>query len=144
MRQILVDVPRHLFAEVCAGSGLPGPMLFGRHAAREGALVAALGALLGRVAAPPGGPDVPADAEGAVLDLLGRLADERTGGRPVSEGRRSQLIVAQDYIDRHLHDPRSGERTGGPDHGHLGTAPGTDLRADRKVSGTARHITERP
>ncbi|MBE1594616.1 helix-turn-helix domain-containing protein [Streptomyces stelliscabiei] len=105
MRQILVDVPRHLFAEVCAGSGLPGPMLFGRHAAREGALVAALGALLGRVAAPPGGPDVPADAEGAVLDLLGRLADERTGGRPVSEGRRSQLIVAQDYIDRHLHDP---------------------------------------
>ncbi|MGW1674133.1 helix-turn-helix domain-containing protein [Streptomyces sp. NPDC002324] len=141
MRQILVDVPRHLFAEVCAGSGLPGPMLFGRHTAREGALVAALGALLGRVAALPGGPDVPADAEGAVLDLLGRLADERTGGRPVAEGRRSQLIVAQDYIDRHLHDPAlaSAQVAGvmGISVRHLGRIFEPTGRSP------ARHITER-
>lgn len=47
----------------------------------------------------------PADAERAVLDLLRQLAEERTGGRPGPDAYRSQLIVAEDYIDRHLHDP---------------------------------------
>lgn len=41
MRQILVDVPRDLFTQACGGGGVPGPMLFGRGTAREGALVTA-------------------------------------------------------------------------------------------------------
>lgn len=108
MRQILVDVPRELFTQACVGSGLPGPMLFGRGTAREGALVAALSTLLGTVASLRGGPDGLADAEENVLDLLGQLAEERTGGRPGPDAYRSQLIVAEDYIDRHLHDPGLG------------------------------------
>ncbi|MBK3575508.1 helix-turn-helix domain-containing protein [Streptomyces sp. MBT65] len=108
MRQILVDVPRSLFAPGCEGGGWPGPMLFGRSAAREGALVAALSSRLGGLAAMRDVPQGPADAEGAVLDLLRRLAEERTGGRPGSDTRRSQLIVAEDYIERHLHDPGLG------------------------------------
>ena len=108
MRQILVDVPHHLFTQACVGGGLPGPMLFGRGTAREGALVAALSSRLGRLTASRGVAHDPADAEGTVLDLLGQLAEERTGGRPVPDAHRSQLIVAESYIDRHLHDPRLG------------------------------------
>ncbi|MFJ9007628.1 helix-turn-helix domain-containing protein [Streptomyces canus] len=108
MRQILVDVPRNLFTQACVGGGLPGPMLFGRGTAREGALVAALGSQLGRLAALGGVPHGPADAEATVLDLLRQLTEERTGGRPVPDAYRSQLIVAESYIDRHLHDPRLG------------------------------------
>ncbi|MER5805757.1 helix-turn-helix domain-containing protein [Streptomyces mirabilis] len=108
MRQILADVPRDLFALACAGGGLPRPMLFGRGTVKEGALVAALSSLLGRLAEVRGGPDDPADAEGVVLDLLGQLAEERIGGRTGSGAYRSQLIVAEDYIDRHLHDPGLG------------------------------------
>jgi AraC-like DNA-binding protein len=106
MRQILVDVPHNLFTQACVGGGLPGPMLLGRGTAREGALVAALGSQLGRLAALRGVPHGPADAEATVLDLLRQLAEERTGGRPVPDAYRSQLIVAESYIDRHLHDPR--------------------------------------
>ncbi|MDX3453380.1 helix-turn-helix domain-containing protein [Streptomyces sp. ME02-8801-2C] len=105
MRQILVDMPRDLFTQACVGGELPGPMLFGRGTAREGALVAALGSRLTGLTAPRGGPHDPGDAEGAVLDLLRQLAEERTGGRPGPDAYRSQLIVAEDYIDRHLHDP---------------------------------------
>ncbi|MFE7835431.1 helix-turn-helix domain-containing protein [Streptomyces sp. NPDC057474] len=141
MRQILVDVPCDLFAQACAGSGLPGPMLFGRGTAREGALVAALSSLLGRVAALRGGPDDPADAEGAVLDLLGQLAEERTGGRLVPDAYRSQLIVAKDYIDRHLHDPGLGAAQVAGVMGisvrHLGRIFESTGRSP------ARHITER-
>ncbi|MEV1003780.1 helix-turn-helix domain-containing protein [Nonomuraea sp. NPDC050202] len=104
MRQILVDVPRDLFAQACVGGGLPGPMLFGRGTAREGALVAALSSLLGGLAALRDRHDSGA-AERAVLDLLGQLAEERTGGRTGPDAYRSQLIVAEDYIERHLHDP---------------------------------------
>ncbi|WP_234441504.1 helix-turn-helix domain-containing protein [Streptomyces sp. WM6386] len=105
MRQILVDVPHDLFPQAGVEGGLPGPMLFGRGTAREGALVAALSSLLGGLAAARGGPPDPADGEGALLGLLRRLAEERTGGRSGSDAYRSQLIVAEDYIDRHLHDP---------------------------------------
>jgi AraC-like DNA-binding protein len=105
MRQILVDVPRDVFAQACGGGGLPGPMLFGRGTAREGALVDALSSQLGGLTALRGGPHDPADAEGAVLDLLRRLAEERTGERPGPDAYRAQLIVAENYIDRHLHDP---------------------------------------
>ncbi|GAA5042028.1 AraC-like DNA-binding protein [Thermocatellispora tengchongensis] len=104
MRQILVDVPQELFARASVPGGLPAPMVFGRETAREGALVAALGSLVGGLAALRSGPGA-ADAERAVLDLLGRLAEERTGGRPSPGAYRSQLIVAEDYIERHLHDP---------------------------------------
>ncbi|TMR97704.1 helix-turn-helix domain-containing protein [Nonomuraea basaltis] len=104
MRQILVDVPRDLFARTCVGGGLPGPMLFGRGTAREGALVAALSSLLGGLAALRDRHD-PGDAERAVLDLLRQLAEERTGGRTGPDAYQSQLIVAEDYIERHLHDP---------------------------------------
>ncbi|MER6581851.1 helix-turn-helix domain-containing protein [Nonomuraea sp. NPDC001023] len=104
MRQILVDVPRELFTQACVAGGLPGPMVFGRATAREGALVAALRSMIGGLAALRAAPD-PAEAERAVLDLLRQLAEERTGGRPGPDAYRSQLIVAEDYIDRHLHDP---------------------------------------
>ncbi|NEC92597.1 AraC family transcriptional regulator [Streptomyces sp. SID12501] len=110
IRQILVDVPRDLFMQAGVGDGLPGPMLLGRGTAREGALVAALSSRLTGLTAPRGGAYGPADAvEGAVLDLLRQLAEERTGGRPGPDAYRSQLIVADDYIDRHLHDPRLSE-----------------------------------
>ncbi|WP_371583642.1 helix-turn-helix domain-containing protein [Streptomyces sp. NBC_01314] len=141
MRQILVDVPRDLFAQACAGNGLPGPMLFGRGTAREGALVTALSSLLGRVAALRGGPDDFADAEESVLDLLGQLADERTGGRTVRDAYRSQFIVAEDYMDRHLHDPGLGAAQVAGVMGisvrHLGRIFESTGRSP------ARHITER-
>ncbi|MGW2518891.1 helix-turn-helix domain-containing protein [Streptomyces sp. NPDC001617] len=108
MRQILVDVPLNLFAQACGGGGLPGPMLFGRSTAREGALLAALSSRLGRLAALRDVTQGPADAEVTVLDLLRQLAEERTGGRTGSDAYRSQLVVAEDYIDRHLHDPGLG------------------------------------
>ncbi|MEV0623655.1 helix-turn-helix domain-containing protein [Nonomuraea sp. NPDC050404] len=140
MRQILVDVPRELFTQECVGGGLSGPMLFGRGTAHEGALVAALGSLLGGLAAPHGGHD-PADAERAVLDLLRQLAEERTGGRPGPGAYRSQLIVAEDYIDRHLHDPCLGAA-------QVAGIMGISVRHLARIfesTGTtpARHITER-
>ncbi|MCX4862018.1 helix-turn-helix domain-containing protein [Streptomyces canus] len=141
MRQILVDVPRDLFAQACVGGGLTGPMLFGRGTAREGALVAALSSLLGRVASLCGGPDDLAAAEESVLDLLGQLAEERTGGRPGPVAYRSQLLVAEDYIDRHLHDPGLGAPQVAGVMGisvrHLGRIFESTGRSP------ARHITER-
>jgi AraC-like DNA-binding protein len=141
MRQILVDVPHDMFAQACVGAGLPGPLLFGRGTAREGALVAALSSLLGGLAASCGGPHGPADAEGTVLDLLSQLAEERTGGRPGRDVYRSQLIVAEDYIDRHLHDPCLGAAQVAGVMGisvrHLGRIFETTGRSP------ARHIMER-
>ncbi|MEU6375312.1 helix-turn-helix domain-containing protein [Streptomyces sp. NPDC046909] len=141
MRQILVDVPRELFAQVCGTDRLPGPMLFGRGTAREGALVAALVSLLGGLTAVERGPHVPADAEGAVLGLLGRLTEERTGQPTGSGTYRSQLIVAQDYIERHLHDPRLGAA-------QVADVMGISVRHLGRIfasTGTtpARHIVER-
>ncbi|MFI7705405.1 hypothetical protein [Nonomuraea sp. NPDC049480] len=40
-----------------------------------------------------------------MVDLLRQLAEERTGGSPEPDTCRSQLIVAEDYIERQLHDP---------------------------------------
>jgi len=104
MRQILVDVPREAFAHACLAGELAGPMVFGRATAREGTLVAALRSLVGEVFALRPGQDS-ATVERAVLGLLGQLADERTGGRKGPDVYRTQLIVAEDYIERHLHDP---------------------------------------
>ncbi|WP_405561016.1 helix-turn-helix domain-containing protein [Streptomyces canus] len=141
MRQILVDVPRDLFAQACMGAELPGPLLFGRDTAREGAVVAALSSLLGGLAALRGGPHDPADAEGILLGLLRQLAEERTGGRPGLDAYRSQLVVAGDYIDRHLHDPGLGAAQVAGVMGisvrHLGRIFESTGRSP------ARHITER-
>ncbi|MET7479907.1 helix-turn-helix domain-containing protein [Streptomyces sp. NPDC005648] len=141
MRQILVDVPRELFTQACGAHRLPGPMLFGRGTAREGALVAALAALLGELTALRGGPHVPADAEGAVLGLLGQLTEGRTGGPTGPDAYRSQLIVAEDYIERHLHDPRLGAAqvagVMGISARHLGRIFASTGRSP------ARHIVER-
>lgn len=141
MRQILVDVPHDLFPQAGVEGGLTGPMLFGRSTAREGALVAALSSLLGGLAALRGGPPGPADGEAAVLGLLRRLAEERTGGRPGPDAYRSQLIVAEDYIDRHLHDPGLGAA-------QVAGVMGISVRHLGRIfesTGTspARHIVER-
>ncbi|WP_067823704.1 helix-turn-helix domain-containing protein [Actinomadura kijaniata] len=100
MRQFLVDIPRDLFVEQCMAGGVPAPMLFGRGTVREGELVVALRSVLENPgAAGPGG------ARDGVLDLLRLLATERSGGRPAPAAYRTQLIVAENYIERHLHDP---------------------------------------
>jgi len=95
MRQILVDIPRDLFVRECAAGGVPAPMLFGRATAREGELVRALRSLL------VGG----SGTEQGILDALRLLAAARSGGRPAPPAYQTQLIIATDYIERHLHDP---------------------------------------
>jgi AraC-like DNA-binding protein len=104
MRKILVDIPHELFDQTGLAGGLPGPMVFGRSTVREGALVAALRSQVGGALALRQCHD-PAAAEQAVLHLLVQLAAERTGGGPGPDAYHSQLIVAEDYIDRHLYDP---------------------------------------
>ncbi|TMQ93677.1 helix-turn-helix domain-containing protein [Actinomadura soli] len=99
MRQFLVDIPRDRFVEECVAGGVQGPMLFGRGTAREGELVVALRSVLENLGA--AGPD---SARGTVLDLIRLLATERSGGRAAPAAYQTQLIVAEDYIERHLHD----------------------------------------
>lgn len=96
MRQFLVDVPRDLFAERCMAGGIPAPVMFGRGTAREGELVVALRSVLER-------PD--ARSRGNVLGLLRMLAARRSGGRAAPAAYQTQLIVAEDHVERHLHDP---------------------------------------
>ncbi|MDL4815341.1 helix-turn-helix domain-containing protein [Actinomadura opuntiae] len=119
MRQFLVDVPRELFVRACMAGGVPAPMLFGRGTAREGELVVGLRSLLDSPAA-----DDPERTRGAVLGVLRMLADERSGGRPAPAGHRSRLIIAEDYIERHLHDasltPAEVARVVGVSVRHLG------------------------
>ncbi|MFC4911461.1 helix-turn-helix domain-containing protein [Actinomadura gamaensis] len=93
MRQLLLDIPSDLFERACLPGGVPAPMLFGRATAREGALVAALH----RALMP--GEDAP------VLDLLRLLTTARAGDRAAPPAYRTQLILAEDHIERHLHDP---------------------------------------
>ncbi|KAB2380149.1 helix-turn-helix domain-containing protein [Actinomadura montaniterrae] len=136
MRQFLVDVPRELFVRECMAGGVPAPMLFGRGTAREGELVVALRSLL---EAPR--PDDPALTGGAVLGVLRMLADGRSGGRPAPAAHRSRLIIAGDYIERHLHDaslaPAEVARVMGVSVRHLGRI--------FEAAGTtpSRHILER-
>ncbi|MFJ4206620.1 helix-turn-helix domain-containing protein [Streptomyces sviceus] len=86
----------------------------------------------------PYGPD---DAEATVLDLLRQLAEERTGGRPAPDAYRSQLIVAESYIDRHLHDPGLGPAQVA---GFMGISVRHLGRIFESTGRTpARHITER-
>ncbi|GIH69507.1 helix-turn-helix domain-containing protein [Sphaerimonospora thailandensis] len=102
MRQILVDVPRELFAESCVPGGVPAPMLLGRGSARERTLMSALRSLLGELAAMRRRDDGPDETQQAVLELIRLLTLERAGG-PVSPSAR--LIIAWDHIERRLHDP---------------------------------------
>ncbi|GAA4241555.1 helix-turn-helix domain-containing protein [Actinomadura meridiana] len=133
MRQFLVDIPRDMFVEECVPGGVPGPMLFGRGTAREGELVVALRSVLENP-----GPDV---ARGAVLDLIGMLATERSGGRAAPASYQTQLIVAEDYIERHLHDPCL---TPGQVAGVMGVSVRHLGRIFESAGSTpARHILER-
>jgi AraC-like DNA-binding protein len=146
MRQILVDIPRELFDQTCLAGGLPGPMVFGRSTMREGALVAALRSQVGGIVAlaqrqGQSQNHDPAAAERAVLHLLVRLAAERTGGGPGPDAYRSQLIVAEDYIDRHLSDP-------GLDAAQVAEVLGISVRHLARVFESTgrsplRHIVER-
>ncbi|TDD73513.1 helix-turn-helix domain-containing protein [Actinomadura darangshiensis] len=132
MRQFLVDIPRGLFVERCMAGGIPAPMLFGRGTAREGGLVATLRSVLEN----PG-----AEARGGVLDLIGMLATGRSGGRPAPAAYQTLLIVATDYIDRHLHDARLTQ-------GEVAQVVGVSVRHLGRIfhsAGTtpSRHILER-
>ena len=132
MRQFLVDVPRDLFVERCVPGGVPAPLLFGRGTAREGELVVALRAVL----------ESPGDGvRDTVLDLLRLLATERSGGPAAPAAYRTQLIVAKDYIDRHLHDPAL---TPGQVAGVMGVSA-RHLGRIFEAAGTtpSRHILER-
>jgi AraC-like DNA-binding protein len=104
MRQILVDIPRSVFTEVCLAGGVPAPMVFGKGPAREGELLSALRSLLGGLVA-AGGTGPGADRQGAVLDLIRLLALQRAGGRSGASGLTAQLVLAEEYVERHLHDP---------------------------------------
>ncbi|WP_131738240.1 helix-turn-helix domain-containing protein [Actinomadura roseirufa] len=99
MRQFLVDIPRDLFVQECLAGGVPGPMLFGRGTAREGGLLAALRSVLEN----PGAGD-PAASRDTVLGLIRTLAAERSGGRSAPAAYQAQFILAENYIERHLHD----------------------------------------
>ncbi|MEU5880622.1 helix-turn-helix domain-containing protein [Spirillospora sp. NPDC047279] len=132
MRKFLVDIPRGVFADECTAGDVPAPLLFGRTSAREGALVVALRAVLEN----PG-----EDARGTVLDLVRLLAAGRTGERTAPAAYRTQLIIAQDHIERHLHDARLTP-------GRVADAMGMSARHLGRIfeaAGTtpARHILER-
>ncbi|MGY1812002.1 helix-turn-helix domain-containing protein [Blastococcus sp. SYSU D00820] len=98
MRQLLLDVPREVFAER-VGADLERPLRIAGDGAGVGSVTARAlrGALLDLV----GDPVVPrVPAEDQLLDLLRTMT---TGtGSPVSATR---LLAAQAYVDEHLQDP---------------------------------------
>ncbi|MEU9873968.1 helix-turn-helix domain-containing protein [Actinomadura sp. NPDC048021] len=100
--------------------------------AREGALVVALRAVL---------ENPEARSRGNVLDLLRMIATERSGGRSAPAAYQTQLIVAEDYVERHLHDP-------GLTPGEVASVLGVSVRHLGRIFETAgttpaRHILER-
>lgn len=104
MRQLLVDIPREVFAEQCSAADLPGPLLFCGNGAAEGGLVGSLRSVLsdwtrGRGVGAPGG------TEATVLDLVRSLAAPRLGDRTAAPAAPARLAAAEDYIARHLPDP---------------------------------------
>jgi AraC-like DNA-binding protein len=100
MRQYLVDIPRELFAEEALKGDVPGPILFGRASAREGELVLALRTLMTNAAA--GRVERPDEA---IVTVLRTLTAERAGYPPEPGTYTTQLTIATDYIERHLHHP---------------------------------------
>ncbi|MEU1273246.1 helix-turn-helix domain-containing protein [Streptomyces sp. NPDC005799] len=105
MRQLLVDIPREMFATRCAPGALVAPILFGRSSATEGALVSALGTVLRGWATGDGCDNDVSSTEDTVLDLVRTLAAPRMNGDPMPPATLSQLAVAKDYVERHLTDP---------------------------------------
>ncbi|MDN3028077.1 helix-turn-helix domain-containing protein [Streptomyces sp. S.PB5] len=103
MRQLLVDIPREVFAAQCAPAEVPAPILLGKGSAAEGAQASALEAVLADWVTGQGGEDS-ASAQAAVLDLVRTLAAPRLG-ISAPPAMLSQLTVAKDYIARHLTDP---------------------------------------
>ncbi len=103
MRQLLVDIPREVFAAQCAPGEVSAPMLLGRGSAAEGARASALEAVLADWVTGQGGEDS-VSTQATVLDLVRTLAAPRLGGS-ASPAMLSQLAVAKDYIARHLTDP---------------------------------------
>ncbi|GAB2764431.1 helix-turn-helix domain-containing protein [Streptomyces bullii] len=110
MRQLLVDIPREVFAERCASGDVSAPLLFGRGSATGGAMVSAIKSLLADWATGRGNGDS-VQTEATVLDLVRALTAPRLGDESALPAMSSRLAMAQDYIDRHLSDPRlSAER----------------------------------
>jgi AraC-like DNA-binding protein len=138
MRQILVDIPRAAFAEACLPGGVPVPMVFGRESTVEGALVSSLRRLLGDLVALRGGDRGPEETRCAVLDLIRLLAVERCGGSTAAS---AHLVVANEHIEKRLHDPRL-------DAAEVAGVLGISVRQLARVFETAgttptRHILER-
>ncbi|MEU5893893.1 AraC family transcriptional regulator [Streptomyces sp. NPDC047461] len=103
MRQLLVDIPREVFAAQCAPGEVSAPMLLGRGSAAEGAPASALEAVVADWVTGQGGDDS-ISTQATVLDLVRALAAPRLGGC-VPPAMLSQLAVAKDYMARHLADP---------------------------------------
>ncbi|MFH8596934.1 helix-turn-helix domain-containing protein [Streptomyces rimosus] len=104
MRQLLVDMPREVFAERCLPGGVPAPLVFGRGAPDEVPLLRCLETVLAGRFGRPGTGD--AAAERTVLELVRSLAVLRgDGGRGGGEPG-TRLLLAKEHIDRHLADPR--------------------------------------
>ncbi|WP_309500322.1 helix-turn-helix domain-containing protein [Streptomyces shenzhenensis] len=103
MRQLLVDIPREVFATQCAPGEVSAPILLGRGSAAEGAQASALEAVLADWFTGRGGDDS-ISTQATVLDLVRTLAAPRLGGSALP-ATLSQLAVAKDYIVRHLAEP---------------------------------------
>ncbi|MDX3726183.1 helix-turn-helix domain-containing protein [Streptomyces caniscabiei] len=138
-RQLLVDIPREVFATRCAPGDVPAPMLFGRGSVAEGALASALGAVLADWAAGRGSDDA-VSTEATVLDLVRTLAAPRLGADRAQPASVSRLAVAKDHINRHLADP-------GLSAGRVAEAIGVSTRQLSRIFeptgvSPARHILE--
>ncbi|GAB3475879.1 helix-turn-helix domain-containing protein [Amycolatopsis cihanbeyliensis] len=101
MHQVLVDIPREIFAEYCLPGGLTAPMRFTASSAAERPALTALRSALGQLAA---GRPITAEADRGTLELVGSLIAGRLGGTP-SGGRSALLVLAKDFIERRLTDP---------------------------------------
>ncbi|MBE8471851.1 helix-turn-helix domain-containing protein [Streptomyces justiciae] len=93
MRQLLMDIPREIFAERCAYGELSAPVLCER-----GVAATALESVLSDWAAGDGG-EAPAHTEAMVLDLVRALVAPQRGGGS------AWLAMARSFVDRHLTDP---------------------------------------
>ncbi|MBK3521154.1 MULTISPECIES: helix-turn-helix domain-containing protein [Streptomyces] len=105
MRQLLVDIPREVFAEGCLSAELPAPLVFGRRSAADAPAVRALESVLSGWFAQREPGDA-AGTEDTVLGLVRSLATFRVGGGRPGDDQGARLLLAKEYIDRHLSDPR--------------------------------------
>lgn len=105
MRQLLVDIPREVFADRFGAVRLPSPVLLGGTGAERAALRSSLGAALGELAGTRSTGNLAA-AQETILGLLGDLLHPRIpdAGPPPNGGLR--LRMAKAYIEEHLDDPR--------------------------------------